>query len=146
MEKRKMHGQISRKDENVIGSEENYWCVKQLNVKGETMSPVACVKDAGIITEYKKVTGKWMGDTQDVPTNQLTVFQCTCYWPRPSLGNLYNETTQRKASWVLRTSLSLFQGHRVSVLVWRISRFVVILFTCIAACFIWIQGLVLNWN
>jgi hypothetical protein len=36
--------------------------VKQRNVKGENVSPVACVKDAGIITEYKKVTGKWMGN------------------------------------------------------------------------------------
>jgi len=32
--------------------------MKQLNVKGETVSPVACVKDAGIITEYKEVPGK----------------------------------------------------------------------------------------
>jgi len=57
--------------------------VKQPNVKGETVSPVACVKFAGIITEYNKVTGKWMGNIQGVSTNQLTVFQCTCYWPRP---------------------------------------------------------------
>jgi hypothetical protein len=40
--------------------------VKQRNVKGERISPVACVKDAGIITEYKKVTGKWMGKIQGV--------------------------------------------------------------------------------
>jgi hypothetical protein len=32
--------------------------VKQQNVTGETISAVACRKDAGIITEYKKVTGK----------------------------------------------------------------------------------------
>jgi hypothetical protein len=97
MEKRKMHGQISRKDENVTGSDEIYWCVKQRNVKGETDSPVACVKDAGIVTEYSKVTGKWMRKIQGVPTNQLTVFQYACYWPRPffRLCIQWKETSER---------------------------------------------------
>jgi hypothetical protein len=57
MEKRKMHGQISRKlYRKVVGTAETHRCIKQRNIKGETVSQVLCIKDAGVVIKYKKLT------------------------------------------------------------------------------------------